>query len=62
MSTLLDSRSEVNAIHPTFAKKLGLPIKSTDVGVQKIDGTMLNTYGVVFAAFLVTDKTDRSLI
>ena len=50
---------EVNAIHPTFAKKLGLPIRPTDVRAQKIDGTILGTYGVVIAAVLVTDKTNR---
>ena len=32
MSALLDSGSEVNAIHPSFAKQLGLPIRPTDVG------------------------------
>ena len=34
MSALLDSGSEVNAIHLTFAWKLGLPIRTTDVGAQ----------------------------
>ena len=32
VQTLVDSRSEVNAIHPTFAKQLGLSIRPTDVG------------------------------
>ena len=53
---LFDSDSKVNAIHLTFAKEVGLPIRLTDVGVQKIDGTMLNTYGIVVAAFSVKDK------
>ena len=35
VSALLNSGSEVNAIHPTFAKELGLPIRPTDVGAQK---------------------------
>ena len=56
---LIDSGSEVNAIHPTFAKQLGLPIRPTDVGAQKIDGTMLDTYGMVVAAFSVEDKANR---
>ena len=30
-----------------------------DVEVQKINGTMLDTYGIVVAAFLVTDKVNR---
>ena len=30
-----------------------------DVGVQKIDGTTLDTYGIVVATFLITDKANR---
>ena len=56
MSAFLNLGSEVNAIHPTFARKLGLPIRPTDVGAQKIDGTMLNTFGMVVKSFSVTDK------
>ena len=59
VSVLFDSGSEVNAIYPTFAKELGLSIKSTDVGAQKIDGTTLDTFGMVVAAFSVTDKANR---
>ena len=58
VSTLLDSGSEVNAVHPAFAKELGLSIGPTDVVVQKIDGTMLETYGMVVAAFSVEDKAN----
>ena len=32
VSALLDLGSEVNAVHPAFAKELGLPIRPTDVG------------------------------
>ena len=59
MSALLDSGSEVNAIHPTLVRKLGLPVRPTDVRAQKIDGTMLDTFGMVVTAFLVTDKANR---
>ena len=45
---LLDSDSEVNAIHPTFAKEPGFSIRPTDMGVQIIDSTMLETYGSFF--------------
>ena len=31
----------------------------TDVGAQKFDGTTLDIYGVVVAAFSLTDKTNR---
>ena len=56
---LINSESEVNAIYPTFAKQLGFPIKPTDVGAQKIDGTSMDTYENVVAAFSVVDKANR---
>ena len=39
VQALINSGSEVNAVHPSFAKQLGLSIRLTDVGAQKIDGT-----------------------
>ena len=59
MQALVDSGSEVNAMHPSFAKQLGFPIRPTNVGAQKIDGTMLDTHGMVVAAFSVVDKANR---
>ena len=59
MSALLDLGSEVNAIHPALACKLGLPVRPTDIGAQKIDGTMLDTFGMVVIAFSVTDKANQ---
>ena len=59
ISALLDLGSEVNAIHPTLAWELGLPIKPMDIGVQKIDNTILDTFEMVVTAFLVTDKANR---
>ena len=59
MSAFLDSDSEVNAMHPAFAEKLGLVVQTTNVGAQKIDSTILETYGMVVAAFSVTDQADR---
>ena len=50
---------KVNAIHLTFAKQLGFPIRPTNVGVQKINGTTLNTHGIVVAAFSVLDKANQ---
>lgn len=47
VSILFDSRNEVNTIHLIFAKKLGLSIRLTNVGVQKIDINILNTYRIV---------------
>ena len=59
VSALFDSGSKVNTVYPAFAKVLSLPIRPTDVGVQKIDGTTLETYEMVVATFLVEDKTNR---
>ena len=59
VSVLIDSGSKVNAIYLTFVKELGLPIRLIDVGAQKIDGTMLNTFEIVVVAFLVMDKSNQ---
>ena len=57
---LLDSGSEVNAMTPAFASKLGLKVCPTNVGAQKIDGSTLQTFGMVLASFQVEDKLGRA--
>ncbi len=42
-----------------FAQQLGLKIRKTNVGVHKIDGTTLETYGMVVSTFSVSDKDGR---
>ena len=59
MSSLFDSGSKVNAIHPTFAKELRLLIRPINVKAQKIDGITLNTYEIVVAAFSINDKANQ---
>ena len=56
---MIDLGNEANAIHPSFAKQLGLSIRLTDVGAQKIDGTTLDTHGMVVATFSVVDKANQ---
>ena len=56
---LLDRSSEVNAMGPAFAWKLGLHICKTNVGAQKIDGSALKTFGMVITDFQVKDKVGR---
>ena len=53
---LLDSKSEVNTMNLAFASQLGLKIRKTNVGAQKIDGTTLETYGMVVSTFSMSDK------
>lgn len=56
---LFDLGSKINAIYLIFAKKLGFSIRLIDVGAPKIDGTILNIYGIIITAFLVTDKANQ---
>ena len=46
-------------MNPDFARKLGLHIRKTSVGAQKIDGSILETFGIVIANFQVEDKADK---
>ena len=56
---LLDSSSDVNAMSPTYAKRLGFKTRKTNVGAQKIDGSTLEIFGMVIADFQVEDKGGR---
>ncbi len=56
---LLDSGSEVNAMSQAFAQQLGLKIRKTNIGAQKIDSTILETYEMIVSTFSVSDKDDR---
>ena len=53
-----NSGSEVNTIYPTLALELGLLIRPTDIGAQKINGIMLDIYEMVVTVFSVMDKTN----
>ena len=57
---LIDSGSEVNAMTPAYASKLGLRVCHTDIGAQKIDGSTLQTFGMVLANFRMEDKLGRT--
>ena len=56
---LIDLGSEVNAIHPAYATKLGLRARKIDVGAQKIDRSYLDTFGMVIADCSVKNKLGR---
>ena len=59
MRALIDLGSEVNAMDPTYATKLDLRTREIDVGVQKIDRSHLDTFGMVIAHCSVKDKLGR---
>ena len=56
---LLNSGSEVNAMSPAYAKRLGLKTRKTNVRAQKIDGSALETFGMVIADFQIENKGER---
>lgn len=53
MSVFFVLSNEVNAIHPEFAKRLGFAIRFTNVGVQKIDNPIFETYKIIVIVFLI---------
>ena len=44
---------------PTYIERLGLKTQKTNVEAQKIDGSTLETFGIVIADFQVEDKGGR---
>ena len=51
IKALFDSGSKVNAMSPAHAKKLGLKIRNINLGTQKIDDSVLETFGMVITNF-----------
>ena len=51
--------SEVNAIYPVYATKLGFHTRKIDIGAQKIDRSHLDTFEMVIADFSVKNKLGR---
>ena len=45
---------------PAYALKLGLRVRRTDVGAQKIDSSTFKIFGIVLASFQVEDKLGRA--
>ena len=57
---LLNSKSKINAMTPAYAAYLDLKVRVTNICAQKIDGSLIATYGMVIAPFQVIDKLGRS--
>ena len=45
---------------PAYVAKLGLKVRKTDIGVQKIDGSTFETFGIVLADFQVENKLRKA--
>ena len=48
---LINSGSKIKAITPAYAKQLGFQVRKADVQAQKIDGSLLRTFGMVITGF-----------
>ena len=59
VKALINSGCKINAMSPAYAKKLGFKTRKSNVGAQKIDGSALETFGMVIADFQVEDKGGR---
>ena len=57
---LLDSGSKLNVITLAYTAQLGPKMQKTDVRAQKIDRSLLATYGMVIAAFQVLNTLSCS--
>lgn len=56
---MIDFGSKVNAITYIYTTLIGLAIKLSNVGAQKIDGSLLKIYEIVYVIFLVQDKKNQ---
>ena len=57
---MLDFESKINRITPAYTAYLHFKVRVTNIGTQKIDRSLLATYGIVIAAFQVIDKLSHS--
>ena len=56
---LINSESKVNTMHPAYATKLGFRARKIDVGVQMIDRSHLDTFGIFIVDCSVKDNLGR---
>lgn len=57
---MLNFGSEVNAMTSAYIAKLGFTPRITNIGTQKIDGSVLETYGMVPAEFSIYNKLNKA--
>ena len=58
---LINSGNKMNIMTLTHAFKLGLKMRKINISAQKIDGSLLKTYGMVIVAFYVFNKSGKFL-
>ena len=45
---------------PVYGAKLGLKVQKTDIGIQKVDDSTFDTFGMVLVDFKVEDKLGKT--
>ena len=53
---LLNSESKINEMTLAYTAQLGLKVQKIDINAQKIDGSLLETFGIIITTFQVLDK------
>ena len=56
---MINLGSEVNTMTLAYATKLGLKVYYIDVGAQKIDSSIFETFEIILASFKVEDKFEK---
>ena len=59
ISAFLNLNNKINIIYLTFVEKLGFTIQSTNIGTQKIDSTIFETYKMVIVILLVINQVNK---
>ena len=59
VQVLIDSDSELNAMTPAYASKLGLRVYHTNIGAQQIDSSIFEIFEMVLASFKMEDMLER---
>lgn len=56
IQALINFENKVNTMTPVYASKLGLKVLPTNIRAQKIDNSIVKTFGMVSASFYIDDK------
>ena len=60
VQALIDSGSKVNAMTLGYVLKLSLKVRSSDVGAQKINGSIFKTFEMILASFQAKDTLEKT--
>lgn len=59
VKALINNKSKINIIIPVYVARLDLKISPTNVGAQKTDNSIIQTFGMVIVSFWIDNKLRR---